>query len=272
MSSIWPAAPANNRARYENSGFGTLRAVGGSHMKNELLKVLPGGRRARIALAVIAAFCLLAGIGAAYAALQDPAGVIHACIDGKGNTRIIDVAVESCRKGETPLSWNQTGPQGPAGAPGATGATGATGPQGPAGATGPAGAAGLPGADGVPGATGATGPQGPAGPQGPPGPAGGGGAGAPNKLTVGSLTIEVPNGVIDNDGQPIGVLSFQWSTTNPADPASGSGGGAGKVTASPFKFVKAIDASTAKLFRLAVTGERLVAVHVTIFKPGTNGE
>jgi hypothetical protein len=91
---------------------------------------------------------------------------------------------------ETPVSWNQLGPQGPAGAqgpqgiqgvmgaPGANGAVGPAGPPGPKGDTGAVGAMGPAGADGAvgpagpAGAGGATGPAGPAGPAGPTGPSG----------------------------------------------------------------------------------------------------
>jgi hypothetical protein len=48
-------------------------------MANVFLKILPSGRRARVALAIVAGAFLLGGIGAAYAALQDGKGVIHAC-------------------------------------------------------------------------------------------------------------------------------------------------------------------------------------------------
>src|SRR3954451_4835658 len=118
-------------------------------MKNIFSRILPRGRRARIACAGVAGGVLLAGVGAAaYAALQDGSGVIHACVDNKGATRIIDIAVDECRKNETAISWNQTGPQG---LPGAPGVNGAAGPQGLQGVTGPSGAAGPAGADGLPG-------------------------------------------------------------------------------------------------------------------------
>ena len=81
-------------------------------------------------------------------------GLIHGCYSGNGATatngtqlNVVDSG-SSCAKGQTEISWNQTGPQGPAGA------AGAAGPAGPAGSTGPAGA------------------QGPAGPQGPAGVSG----------------------------------------------------------------------------------------------------
>lgn len=243
-------------------------------MENVLPKILPRSRRVRIVLAGVTGAVLLAGIGAAaYAALQDSKGVIHACVDSKGATRIIDVAVDACRKNETAISWNQTGPQGPAGAmgvPGAQGTQGLQGVAGPAGSAGPAGAGGPPGQQGVPGPQGVVGPQGPAGPPGASG--GGGGVGAPNKQTIGNVAIESARfGSIDNAGQPITVLSYQGGFTNPIDP-SGGGAGTGKVQPTPFKFVKPVDAASPKLLSAMVSGERLTSVQVTIFAPGSSGE
>ncbi len=58
---------------------------------------------------------------------------IHACKNARtGLVRIVKAGV-SCRRGETPISWNVRGPRGQAGAPG---------PAGPAGPVGPAGADG----------------------------------------------------------------------------------------------------------------------------------
>jgi hypothetical protein len=63
---------------------------------------------------------------------------------GSGQLRVIDPATQRCRRGETPISWNQNGPQGakgdkgdpgpqgPAGRPGSRGSRGPRGPQGPA--------------------------------------------------------------------------------------------------------------------------------------------
>lgn len=237
-------------------------------MMNVFLKILPSGRRARVAFAAVAGAFLLAGIGAAYAALQDGKGVIHACVDGKGATRIIDVSVDACKKGETAISWNQTGPQGPAGSqgtPGADGTPGAQGAPGLQGAAGPAGAAGPPGAGGPPGQQGVQGAQGVAGPAGPPG-ASGGGVGAPNKQTVGSIAISG----IDNAGQPLVMLSYQWTVSNSFDPLGGAS--AGKAVRSPFKFVKPIDAASPLLMQAATTGHILQTVDVTVFVPGSSGE
>jgi len=62
--------------------------------------------------------------GVAYAAIPGPDGVIHGCYQTiKGSLRVIDSSA-SCSAGETPLTWNQTGPQG---------VQGIQGPAGPAG-------------------------------------------------------------------------------------------------------------------------------------------
>jgi collagen triple helix repeat protein len=86
-------------------------------------------------------------------------GVISACYTkSTGGIRLIDAqAGESCKKGETLVTWSQTGPQGIQGIPGASGIPGAPGPSGVPGEPGPAGSMG---------------PQGLQGPQGIPGPAG----------------------------------------------------------------------------------------------------
>jgi hypothetical protein len=126
-----------------------------------------------------------AGIAvSAYAAVPDSGGVIHACYDTtNGNLRLVNGPAD-CRKGESPITWNQTGlqglqgaagTQGQAGTQGATGTQGPqgpVGPQGPQGPVGPQGATGDQGPMGPEGATGGQGPQGPAGATGATGPAG----------------------------------------------------------------------------------------------------
>ena len=74
--------------------------------------------------------------------IPGPDGVIHACYDDNGKVRLTDPQLRPCRGDETPLVWNQTGPQGPKGDPGPQGPPG---PQGSPGAAGPAGAAGVSG-------------------------------------------------------------------------------------------------------------------------------
>lgn len=100
------------------------------------------------------------------AALDPSTGVITACVTERGGSIRIPAANEACRKGETMLTWNQTGPAGPAGPAGPTGPTGPIGPTGPTGQTGPAG------------------PQGPKGDTGPQGPAGTGGFGCTEEFRI----------------------------------------------------------------------------------------
>jgi hypothetical protein len=83
---------------------------------------------------------------AASASIPDSSGVIHGCYKPTGNGSaftlgVIDTALPGgrCPKGQTALSWNQTGPQGPAGA---TGPAGPVGPAGPGGPQGPPGVVG----------------------------------------------------------------------------------------------------------------------------------
>lgn len=118
----------------------------------------------------------IAGVGSATA---DDAGTrtIHACVNNvTGVVRIIDparagrcITANGALK-ETPLDWNQQGPQG---LPGLQGAAGPSGPQGPAGAPGESG------------------PQGATGPQGQPAPAG----------AAGGLSL------IDADGNVVGQIA-----------------------------------------------------------------
>ena len=97
-----------------------------------------------VIIAGATALVLAAGGGAAYAAsasIPDSSGVIHGCFKPTSNGSlsplgVIDTALPGgmCPKGQTALSWNQTGPQGPAGPVGPTGATGLDRrPSGPAG-------------------------------------------------------------------------------------------------------------------------------------------
>src|SRR5512140_3773448 len=100
----------------------------------------------------LALLCLMAP--AAFASNPDASGVIHGCYNSiNGTQRIIDTAVASCKIGETPIQWNQTGPQGPQGP---TGTQGPQGPQGPQGAQGPQGIQGLQGPKGDTGPAGSS--------------------------------------------------------------------------------------------------------------------
>lgn len=136
---------------------------------------MPLTKKTRVSVGAVAAAGVLAvtGAGLAYAAYSGVSadGQILACwrSSQSANLRLVDHF--PCRKGETPLSWNQKGVKGDAGAPGAPGLTGITGSPGPSGSPGPQGPAGSSGG-GAQGPAGAAGSPGPTGPPGPPGPSG----------------------------------------------------------------------------------------------------
>lgn len=134
----------------------------------------------------------LSGAGAAvYGAANAGNSVITGCVR-EGTLRIVS-APSACASVETPLQWNQQGPQGVPGTQGlqgvkgdtgSQGAKGDTGPQGVKGDTGPQGAKGDPGQPGQPGQPGANGTVWKSG------------NGAPNNLsgTPGDLYLDLSSG------------------------------------------------------------------------------
>jgi hypothetical protein len=81
---------------------------------------------------------LIAGVvGIAFCGIAPAAygqtATVRSCVTTRDGTLRIVGATESCKKGESLLVWNVSGPTGP------QGPAGDTGPAGPAGATGPAG-------------------------------------------------------------------------------------------------------------------------------------
>ena len=76
-------------------------------------------------LAAMAVMCAFPG-GALHAA------TINGCVNpGSGILRVIDPSKgQSCRAPETPISWNETGPQGTQGVPGTNGTNGTNGVSG----------------------------------------------------------------------------------------------------------------------------------------------
>jgi hypothetical protein len=122
---------------------------------------MPIFKSLRMIVPAAAVLTVIAGVGIATGAIPDGSGVIHGCYKTnatllgprQGTLRVIDPSKgQQCSGSETPLPFNQAGPQGPKGDTGATGATGAAGQAGPQGPKGDTGATG---------ATGATGPAGP---------------------------------------------------------------------------------------------------------------
>lgn len=122
----------------------------------------------------------------AVASLDPSTSVIRACVNPKGQVRIVE-SHQECLPREWPLAWNFRGIRGPSGPTGPMGPMGPIGPQGPAGPAGdrgPAGPQGPQGAQGVQGIPGPAGPQGPAGAEGPAGSQGPAGpAGPPGPAT-----------------------------------------------------------------------------------------
>jgi hypothetical protein len=113
-----------------------------------------GGRELRLLVGA----CVVVGVGAittvALGVIPDSNGVIHGCYptnsqNSQSEAGLVLVNGTTCPRGETAISWNQTGPTGatgnigPTGATGATGASGASGASGPSGATGPQGPSDL---------------------------------------------------------------------------------------------------------------------------------
>ncbi len=173
-----------------------------------------GRFRVSPALAVAVAALVLALGGVAWATIPDSGGVIHGCYSKAiGRLRVIDPSTSAhCTALESPIQWNQTGPQGPQGLKGDTGATGPQGLKGDTGATGPQGLKGDTGAtgpQGLKGDTGATGPQGlkgdtgAQGPQGLTGPAGPAGSG----VTVSDANGVTLGRVIESDQFGVTVLT-----------------------------------------------------------------
>jgi len=83
---------------------------------------------------VALAVCLVAGLTTAGLAFGASSNVIHGCVNK--TTHLLRIA-KKCRPDESPISWNQKGPQGQPGVGGLRsprGAAGSAGPSGPAGA------------------------------------------------------------------------------------------------------------------------------------------
>jgi hypothetical protein len=87
---------------------------------------------------LVAVSCATSVVAAASLAAAPTAGAstIYVCVKKKsGVMRLVDRKAK-CKRGESKLTWNQSGPAGPAGKTGATGATGTTGSGGSAGLNG----------------------------------------------------------------------------------------------------------------------------------------
>jgi hypothetical protein len=87
-------------------------------------------------IALLALFLALGGVGYAASGGFTSRGQLRACARGNGSLTLLKPG-KKCKKGQTPVSWNQQGRQGAKGLSGAPGAKGPSGTQGAAGAAGP---------------------------------------------------------------------------------------------------------------------------------------
>jgi type VI secretion system secreted protein Hcp len=213
---------------------------------------LTSRRLLRIALPTVAALGAGAAVGAA--AIPSADGTIHACINPAstppGAARIIDDATQTCAAGETPLSWNQTGPAGPAG------------PVGPQGDPGPAG-----------GPTDTS--------SGPPSsgpdnsfstPSQAGGPNADMFLKLDGITGDSTD---DKHKNEINLTSFAFALGRGGD---GTGSAAGIAGATPtakgrlqtLRVDKLYDAASPKLLRAAASGQHIKSAVLTFRRSGDN--
>jgi hypothetical protein len=196
---------------------------------------LPQNYRRGISVLGLAALVALAfGAGSVFTAFGEPSSVTYyGCIQhvSSQQARLGPVSpllgqdgtiygvntngAAHCQSGDTPISWNQTGPmgpigpqgesgpQGPTGATGLQGATGVTGVQGETGPSGPQGNSGDEGPSGPTGAQGETGPSGPQGSSGPAGPSGSTGAqGETGPSGARGPGVISWSGIVSADGTP----------------------------------------------------------------------
>ena len=89
------------------------------------LSSIASSRLFSTAAGVVAGAAIVGGSTLALAQVNG-GDTINACVRNSGSVRIVHEG-DSCEKNETPLAWNQQGPQGEAGQPGADGQPGAPG-------------------------------------------------------------------------------------------------------------------------------------------------
>jgi hypothetical protein len=90
------------------------------------------------AIGLLALFVALGGTGYAASGGFSNGGALKACVNGNGSLTLLKGG-KKCKKGQTAVAWNQTGPAGATGTTGAPGAAGAAGAKGTDGANGVAG-------------------------------------------------------------------------------------------------------------------------------------
>lgn len=83
-------------------------------------------RRSRVALVAATAVAMTTVFGGSDAFAENETVTINACTDPHGNLRVVEDPT-TCKRNETPITWNVQGPQG---LPGPQGEVGPVGPPG----------------------------------------------------------------------------------------------------------------------------------------------
>jgi type VI secretion system secreted protein Hcp len=204
----------------------------------------------RFALPTVAA--LGAGAAVGVAAIPSADGTIHACVNPAstplpGAVRIIDDATQACAAGETPLTWNQTGPAGPAGPVGPQGDPGpASGPADTSSGSGPDNSFSTPSQ-----------------------------AGGPNADMFLKLDGIAGDATDDKHKGEINLTSVAFALGRGGD---GTGSAAGVPGAAPtaksrlqtLRVDKLYDAASPKLLRAAATGRHIKSAVLTFRRSGDN--
>lgn len=205
--------------------------------------MITGSGKSRVVY--FAAFAVAGGValGTGNRVFADNASnkVIRACVNHGGDVRIVEPH-ESCKHGETLLTWNVQGPQGPTGPAGQTGAIGPIGPAGPEGTAGRDGRDGRDGADGQ-----APGQQLP--------------------TVVGQMKVDGLTGINASDATPI--IAFSLGATNSAVVGGGAGGGAGKAFFQDVSVAKLLDGFSVPLLKATATGQHIQQVQIETFGVGS---
>ena len=182
--------------------------------------------------AAFASFVAFGLLGTDRVAAQS-SDVIRACLTREGDLRLIGPS-DTCRPGQTLLTWNSVGPSGPAGPAGAPGPTGPTGPEGPAGRDG---------RDGRDGTVGTPAP---------------------------TVTLQMIISAI-NSGAPTPIHSFKLGATNPTTIGTATGGaGSGKVTFSDLSVSKMVDADSVQLLKASAQGTHFTDLTIQAFEVGAS--
>ncbi len=198
-------------------------------MESNAITRLFAGRRTR----VVAAAALVVGVaggGVAAAGLAfastSTSTTLTACEGHEGSLRLVSSASD-CRRNETVVQWNVTGP---------TGAQGLAGPQGP------------------------TGPKGPTGPAGPAAS-----ATTPGASVIGTMNFTPTSG--PSSGTPLTVDLYSFSTSAQQSLSIGSqsgGAGAGKVTFTPATVTLPVGPASMALQDALAAGDHFTTVRVTL--------